>query len=288
MPGAAAQAGGRGLPVEPARSTGQGGGGPLGPVRATLHALSAHGGADATRGLAEPLVVARPAGWIPAAELVSGPALATLLGAADRRWGAAPHTNAALAWKSYSYWLAMPAAVGWAVARRVPLVGAENVLVQVDAGGSLVRLGLRAERVAVLASDPLARAGDPGVEVVAGERELLAALRLHLLDRHLGILADRIRATVRIGRRGLLGSVAAAVGHALIRADRVLPGAVRASAGTLLDALDMADLVRIIPPDGAGYPALVRHTCCLAFTLPEPRVCSCCCLHVAGRPNRRR
>lgn len=190
MPGAAAQAGGRGLPVEPARSTGQGGGGPLGPVRATLHALSAHGGADATRGLAEPLVVARPAGWIPAAELVSGPALATLLGAADRRWGAAPHTNAALAWKSYSYWLAMPAAVGWAVARRVPLVGAENVLVQVDAGGSLVRLGLRAERVAVLASDPLARAGDPGVEVVAGERELLAALRLHLLDRHLGILAD--------------------------------------------------------------------------------------------------
>jgi hypothetical protein len=53
-------------------------------------------------------------------------------------------------------------------------------------------------------------------------------------------------------------------------ADRVL------AAGTLLTALDLGGLVDFEPgPDGV---VVRRHTCCLAFTLPVPKICSGCCL----------
>src|SRR5262245_60272413 len=103
----------------------------LAPVVATLGAIAARRGPAPVHGLAPGLLVADPTGWTRAADLVTGgPALTDLLDAAKQRWRAQPHAAAALAWKCYTYWLALPALVGYAGARRVPLPRPEHVLVK--------------------------------------------------------------------------------------------------------------------------------------------------------------
>ena len=82
---------------------------------------------------------------------------------------------------------------------------------------------------------------------------------------------------MHLGRRTLLGSVASGVAHALVRVESAVPGLCDEIGDTLLGALGVADLVEITPG-----PAVHRHTCCLAFTLPEPKVCRGCCLTPAA------
>ena len=179
---------------------------PLAPVTATLRAM--FGTSTQLPGLAPDLLVPDPTGWMPTAEL-AGAQLDTLLDSARRRWNAQPHAAAALAWKAYTYWLALPAVLGWAAARRVPLLTADDVLMHFDDPRPLVTVGLRADiPVAVLASDPLALVGLPQVRVVADEAALLAVLRSSLLDQHLSPLLDAIHGKVRLGARTLLGSLA--------------------------------------------------------------------------------
>jgi ferric iron reductase protein FhuF len=42
----------------------------------------------------------------------------------------------------------------------------------------------------------------------------------------------------------------------------------------------VADLVELVPGRG-GEPTVQRRTCCLAFTLPSPKVCQGCCVRTA-------
>src|SRR5258708_539298 len=88
------------------------------PVRSRI---ASRRGAAAMPGSAPGRRVTDLTGWVPASQLVSGAALHDLLDAAGQRWRAAPHAAAALAWKYYSYWLSLPAVLGYATARRVPL-----------------------------------------------------------------------------------------------------------------------------------------------------------------------
>lgn len=246
----------------------------LAPVLATLRAAFV---TDHLAGLAPGLLVTDPVGWLPATALTDGSRLPDLLDAAARRWRAAPHVAAALAWKSYAYWLALPAILGWASARRVPLVRPDDVLVHVSDHRPVVTLGLRPTvRVAVLPNDPVTGR----VVVVPNEAALLEMLRASLLDAHLTPLLAQIRRNARLGDRTLLGSLAAGVAHGIIRAADVLPGSTVGNVGTLLDALDVADLVELVPGPG-GEPTVQRRTCCLAFTLPEPKVCTGCCIRQA-------
>ncbi len=246
----------------------------LRPLAVTLSALGP------LQGLADPLIVVNHSSWIHANDLLNGSRLPDLLGVARRRWGAAPHAAATLAWKSYSYWVAMPAVLSWAIARRVPHVEADNVLVQFGATSPLLKVGLASPSVVVLPDDPLAHSGLPGVSVAADEDVLLKALRVGLLDRHLDPLSERIRADVKVGRRTLQGSVASGIAYALIRAARVLPEPAASTVDTVLKALDLDDLIEIVP--GAGNELAVRRkTCCLAFTLPQPKICTGCCLRSA-------
>ncbi len=248
---------------------------PLAPVTATLRAMFTPGDPP---GLAPGLLVADDTGWLPATRLADGSRLTDLLDAARRRWQASPHAAAALAWKSYSYWLALPAVLGWASARRVPLLRLADVLVRFGDRRALVTLGLRRSvAVAVLPSDPLALAGLPRVRPVRDEDGLLAALRASLLDGHLTPVLDAIHARVRVGERTLLGSVSSGIAHGVLRAAHVLPGSAVAHVGTLLDALGIADLVELVSGP-AGEPAVRRRTCCLAFTLPQPKICAGCCV----------
>ncbi|WDZ87945.1 hypothetical protein [Micromonospora cathayae] len=254
-------------------------------------------GTDDLPGLVPGLLVTDEYGWSTAASLVDGSRLPELLAAAARRWGGTPHACAALAWKSYSYWAALPAVLGWASARRVPLLDPADVLIHFADPRPLVTLGLRrSTTVAVLPGDPLAltapalgrttAADGTGrrmvvdgaeVRVVADEAELLGLLRASLLDAHLGPMVEAIQAEVRIGARTLLGSVASGIAHGVLRAADVLPGSAVEAVDVLLDTLDLGDLVELVP-GRSGEPTVQRKTCCLAFTLPKPKYCQGCCV----------
>ncbi|MGV9978031.1 hypothetical protein ACWDUH_10165 [Micromonospora wenchangensis] len=252
--------------------------GRLAPVTATLRAMF---GTDALPGLAPGLVVTDDIGWSPATTLVDGTRMPEFLRAAGRRWGGTPHACAALAWKSYSYWTALPVVLGWASARRVPLLDPADVLIHFEDHRQLLTMGLRrSTSVAVLPGDPLALTGQPGVRVAADEAELLGLLRASLLDAHLAPMITAIQAEVRVGARTLLGSVASGIAHGILRAADALPGPSVITIDTLLGTLDLADLVELVP-GRSGEPTVQRRTCCLAFTLPSPKVCQGCCVRTA-------
>ncbi|KOX14655.1 IucA/IucC family C-terminal-domain containing protein [Micromonospora profundi] len=248
---------------------------PLAPVTATLQAMF---GTDDLPGLARGLLVDDEFVWAPATTLIDGTRLPELLRGAGVRWRGTPHACAALAWKSYSYWTALPAVLGWASARRVPLLDPSDVLIHFEDHRPLITLGLRRSiTVAVLPNDPLAVAGLPQVRVVADETALLGELRASLLDAHLAPLITAIQSEVRVGTRTLLGSVASGIAHGLLRAADALPGPTVQNIDSVLGALDLADLVELVPGP-AGEPTVQRRTCCLAFTLPSPKVCQGCCV----------
>ncbi len=228
-------------------------------------------------GVAPDLVVGDPTGWRPATHLTAD-GLSTLLDSAGRRWNAQPHAAAALAWKAYTYWLALPAVLGFASARRVPLLAADDVLVHFNDPRPLVTMGLRATiGVAVLPGDPLAISGLPQVRVVADEHALLAELRRSLLDAHLTPLLDALHDRVRLGKRTLLGSLSSGVAYGVLRSADVLPGSSADTIERLTGALGVGDLIELVS-DRNGQLDVQRKTCCLAFTLPQPKVCRGCCI----------
>ncbi len=249
---------------------------PLAAVVGTLEQVRAQRGEAPVHGFATGLLAPPGAlveGWFPATNVVHGYAVDELLDAARERWQASPHAAAALAFKSYAYWLTLPAVVGYASARRVPLVAPDNVLVRLHGTAPFVELGLRRPEVAVLASDPVTALGWPGVRVLPDEPALLEYLRSTLLEAHLAPLMEQLHERVRVGQRTLLGSVASGVAYALVRSADALPGGVAGTAAEILDALGLADLVEV-----TSDLQVRRRTCCLAFTLPEPKLCSGCCI----------
>jgi hypothetical protein len=249
---------------------------PLAPITATLRAM--FGTSTEVPGLAPDLLVSDGTAWRPTA-LLADSLLDTLLDSARSRWNAQPHAAAALAWKAYTYWLALPAVLGWASARRVPLLTNTNVLMHFTDPRPLVTLGLRADTpVAVLPSDPLALSGLPQVQVVADEAALLQGLRVSLLDEHLTPMLDAIHARVRLGKRLLMGSVASGVAYAVLRSADVLPGSSAESIEKLHGALGVTGLTELVPGRN-GKLDVQRKTCCLAFTLPKPKVCQGCCIN---------
>ena len=248
---------------------------PLAPVTATLRAM--FGTSTRLPGLAPDLLVYADEPWKPAARLADDE-LPTLLDRARLRWNAQPHAAAALAWKAYTDWLALPAVLGWAAARRVPLLTADDVLIHFEDPRPLVTIGLRADiGVAVLPGDPLALSGLPQVRVVADEAALLAEFRRSLLDDHLTPLLDAIFGMVRVGKRTLLGSLSSGIAYAVLRSADVVPGSSVQMIGTLLSTFGVEDLIELVTgPD--GKLEVQRKTCCLAFTLPQPKICVGCCV----------
>jgi len=211
---------------------------PLAPIVGTLAAVRADQGEARVQGVAPELLAGGPGGWFPATRFADGSALPGLVDAAVRCWHAPRHVAAALAWKQYTYWLLLPAVIGYAAARRVPDVSAGNVLAQPQDGPALVRLGLASPRV--LAAD--------------GDADLLAGFRRTVLDEHLAPVLARLSTLAHVGRHNLLGSVASAVCHILVRARHELPGDVWADAAALLDALGVADLVVLAVLAVAKFP----------------------------------
>ena len=243
---------------------------PLAPVLAAIDTVR-DGRADF--GIADDLRAG--ADWVPASALLDGTALPRLLSVPTTQWGAKPHAAAALAYKQYTYWLAMPAVLGWATARRVPLLSADNVAIRFLDDAPYLRLGMRRPTVAVLADDPAA--GRPDTIVVDTADELLAILADTLADRHVAPLIEATRRHVRIGAHTLWGQLAASVGYALTAAE-VVPDGAGADATALLSALRLDNLAELC--DTGDALRVQRSTCCLAFVVPGlgNRLCPDCCI----------
>ncbi|MEU8817287.1 (2Fe-2S)-binding protein [Actinoplanes sp. NPDC048796] len=229
------------------------------------------GSSNRVPGLAADLLVRDLEGWIPAESLV-GDGVEVLLEAGRRRWPAAqPHVSAALIWKAYSFWLAVPAVFGWVAARRVPHLSRAQVLIRFDDRYAPARLGLREDvPVSVLPGDPLAGGGEPRVRVAGDEGALLATLRRTLLDEHVTPLLDTVADATRVSRRLLLGSLSAGVAHAAQRAAAVAGVPPGETTGRVLRTLGVAGLVEW------NAERVRRRTCCLAFTIPHQRLCADC------------
>jgi len=259
----------------------------LAPVVATLRGIAAQHGDKPVYGLAPEVVVADASGWTPARDLMSGTGLDNFLDAAKQRWNAQPHAAAALAWKCYTYWTALPALIGYAGARRVPLPRPDDVLVRYSEHQPFLRTAMRHPTVAVLPSDPLAafavsgrRSRQHGLRVVvcADDAALRAELRRALVDDHLEPLMGAIRERVHLGRRTLWGSLASGAAHALAMVEDLVPGPVLPLIDEVLTALGVADLVDVTVDPSTGALSIARRTCCLAFTLPKPKICTGCCI----------
>src|SRR5690606_13850518 len=205
--------------------------------------------------------------WTPAAELAREPydTLDTWIDATARRWGAPRHVGAALLWKAYAYWHAMPMALGWALNRRVPIMPFDRTVARESPAG--VTVAATSITVAVLPDDPYA--GRPGTVTVP---DLGAAVREALLAGQ-GPLIDALTRLTRVGTRPLWGSTAEALVQPLYGFADVLPGDPAVDAAALLDSIGgpVRDLVTFTP---GGYR---RRTCCLWLTLPDAQACSTCC-----------
>jgi hypothetical protein len=255
---------------------------PLAPIRAALAAMDARPDLPPVNGIAPGLTVEYPSSWLPATALTDGAKVDALLGAASRRWDAPPHTAAALAWKAYTYWLALPVVIGFAGSRRVPMLRADQVVVRWSTRKPFLTLGLIAPEVAVLPTDPLA-AGRPAVQrstrvrVVPDEAALLAEIRTSIMDEHLEPLLQRVRERVHLGPHTLWGSLASGIAYGLSRSSDVVPGPTLATAEQILAALGLDQLVELAERPEGGL-TIQRRTCCLAFTLPKPKICPGCCI----------
>jgi hypothetical protein len=215
---------------------------------------------------AEPFVVADPDGWIPATALVSGERLEELFELPERLWDAPSHAAAVLAWKTYTYQLAKPLATGWALAREIPLLSPDNLLVTVLPTAPYLAVGLRRPASAVLAANPASRL--PDAIPMADEAALLDFFRDTLIERHLQPLLERTKEARKVGERSLWGQAAAAFAYAF--AD--------ASAATAMQ--DTALFTDALPVNGlAGVDdgeVVWRKTCCLAFASPSLTACHDC------------
>jgi ferric iron reductase protein FhuF len=217
-------------------------------------------------------------GWRSASRLVDGSAIDSLLDAAEQRWDAEPHVAAALAWKSYAYWATLPAVLGFVAARVVPDMRPDNVEFQIHGRPPFVALRLTRAAATSLAGDDVDwQAVSCGLDPRPSEASatLLAELRKGLLDEHLNPMLEQIRLRVHLGRRTLLGSVASAVCYAVLRATPDLPPRSLRDAHRILEALGLTGLVDF-GPGADGALRIQRHTCCLAFALPQPKVCAGC------------
>jgi hypothetical protein len=251
---------------------------PLSPVVNRLAVMNVR---HPMEGLVPGLTVADPEGWTPASALITGDRFDDMIETAQRRWQAPAHVAGALAWKAYAYWVALPAVLGYATARRVPLLNPETVLLRYSDHRPFLCVALHEPVLAVLPDDPIAASDDPGVRVVPDDAALLAALRSSLVERHFHPLVERLHRQLHLGRRTLWGSLASGVSHGLNRAGGYpRDWSTIEVANKLLAALDVADLVALTEQPG-GELAIQRNTCCLAFALAEPKICSGCVIRTA-------
>jgi hypothetical protein len=188
--------------------------------------------------------------WLTASVLTDPgrPELRAFLRGWEETCVAAPAAAAALWWKQYSWYLTIAAVEGWMFGT-VPDLDPRYVPIRVSQSRPYV----------------VVRPG-PAEPIVGGSaRHFAEWFRQDVLDTHLAPIVERLHDLTRVGRRVLWGSVAHAIAYPL--------------AGGLPDYEDVLAEIGA-PLDGlvscGDDGSVERNTCCLAFRMGEPTVCSYC------------
>ena len=205
------------------------------------------------------------AGWTAASDLVSGKRLDVLFDMPRQQWNAPAHAAAVLAWKTYTYRLAQPLATAWTLAREIPLLSADNVLVKILPEAPYITVGLRRSTSAVLPTSCATRSHD--AIVVPDEPGLLTFLRHTLIEEHLRPLLERTMLERRVGARILWGQAAAGLAYAFYN----ISATPAQDTAQLTEALGLAGLAGVCD-DGNIW----RTTCCRALNSPDLSACRDC------------
>jgi hypothetical protein len=215
--------------------------------------------------IADYLTADDPADWTAASDLVSGERLDALFDMPRRQWNAPAPAAAVLAWKTYTYRLAQPLATAWTLAREIPLLSEDNVLVKILTEAPYVTLGLRRSTSAVLPTSCTTRSHD--AIVIPDEPGLLTFLRDTLIDQHLSPLLERTMLVRRVGARILWGQAAAGLAYAFSN----ISATPAQDTALLTEALGLAGLAGV-SDDGNVW----RTTCCRGLNAPGLSICRDC------------
>ncbi|MGH2401403.1 MAG: IucA/IucC family C-terminal-domain containing protein [Candidatus Limnocylindria bacterium] len=221
-------------------------------------------------------------GWIPAEDLVGGGRLFDDI--IERIGGAqGPSTRRAIGSQFVLLYLRFvwPAVAAFALERRVPDVGAANLLVRLDGDGWPAAFALKELRFAVLAGDP---AADDATVVAGDPSELLEWLQERAIEANAAPLIETVRGHLLTSGTALWGNVAAAFVHPLLwHVQHVAPestSVVRDAEAILQRATaprlgDQVRLLRVVDGDDA-WTVHARRTCCLRWCLPGESRCDDC------------
>jgi ferric iron reductase protein FhuF len=221
-------------------------------------------------------------GWVPADTLVrGGPAFER----AVERLGAGndPAKRRAIGSQFVLLYLRFvwPSVTAFTLERRVPDVGADNLLVRFDNDGWPAAFALVQPRFAALARDPAAAAA---ARVFADEPELLAWLYERAVQANAAPLIETVRNRLLTSGTALWGNVAAAFAHPLLwHVQLVAPDSSSVvrdaqailSSGTTPRLGDQVRLLRVVQGD-EEWTVHARRSCCLRWSLPGETRCDDC------------
>jgi ferric iron reductase protein FhuF len=221
--------------------------------------------------------------WIPAEGLVHGGPLFERVIDRLGAWRGQPAVRRAIGSQFVLLYLRFvwPAVAAFALERRVPDIGAANLLVRLDDAGWPAAFSLASPRFAVLEGDP---ASDEASLLARNEAELLHWLHARSIDANAAPLVDTVTKRLLTSGSALWGNVAAAFAHPLLwHVQHVAPesAAVVRDAEALLSSRDSTKLgdqvrlLRVIQGDDQ-WTVHARRTCCLRWCLPGEERCDDC------------
>lgn len=236
-----------------------------------LASLGQVNGPDSIAGVTAGLRAPSNKAWRSASALDHQERVEELLLGPAHRWAAPRHAAASLAWKSYSYWLALPVVVARVFSVPVPVPTPDRVLYRLASCKPFVQFAFTAS----------AETGD--ITVLPGENPG-EELRFTLLEQHLDPLIGRLVQATRVTPRVLRGELSYGIARIHQCASALIPRPT-VSLMDLLEELGL-DTGVVVDPGEGRHPVVARRTCCLALVVPGlgHRVCADCVVP----PSRRR
>lgn len=222
-------------------------------------------------------------GWLPADALIGGGPLFERVIERLHAGNTDPRAQRAIGSQFVLLYLRFvwPVVAAFTLERRVPDVGAANLLVRLDDAGWPAAFALARPSFAVLDDDP---AASDASFVVRDEAELLRWLHAAAVDANAAPLVETTRRRLYTSGTALWGNVAAAFAHPLLwhvqhvapEATAVVRDAEALLAGGEVPRLNnQVRLLRMVEGD-EEWVVHTRRTCCLRWCLPGESRCADC------------
>jgi ferric iron reductase protein FhuF len=176
-------------------------------------------------------------------------------------------------------WLLTVSGIGtYLLARRIPDLSAENVVLHVDDKGWIDELALLTPRFACLPDDPAAE--DPHATVVPDGDALRRFYLQGLLTGHLEAFMETMKSRYKYGLRAMQETMADRIAGSLIwlLKDLERKAEIRAEVEAFLALLPFSSKSGVleVPFEGRCEPFLKRASCCMSYRLPQYGYCTSC------------